>query len=122
MAIRVILFIKDFELGSRLSTACVDSGCEVIFADENSDPASFDPTIKLAIVDMNEEIFSSVGLISELKRRGIRIIGTKTNLNNKERTKLQNVGCDIILNRNSLIKSISRVLTEFLDSKPEKPN
>ena len=36
--------------------------------------------------------------------------------------KLQNVGCDIILNRNSLIKSISRVLTEFLDSKPEEPN
>ncbi len=122
MAIKVILFIKDFELGSRLSTACVDSGCEVIFADENSDPASFGPTIKLAIVDMNEEIFSSVGLISELKRRGIRIIGTKTNLNNKERKKLQNVGCDIILNRNSLIKSISKVLTEFLDSKPEEPN
>ena len=62
MAIRVILFIKDFELGSRLSTACVDSGCEVIFADENSDPASFDPTIKLAIVDMNEEHFLPLDL------------------------------------------------------------
>ena len=122
MATKVILFIKDFELGSRLSTACVDSGCKVLFADENSDPTSFDPKIKLAIVDMNEEIFSSVGLISELKRRGIKIIGTMTNLNNKKRSKLQNVGCDIILTRNSLLKSISRVLTEFLDSRPEEPN
>ena len=71
---------------------------------------------------MNEEIFSSVGLISELKRRGIKIIGTMTNLDNKKRSKLQNVGCDIILTRNSLLKSISRVLTEFLDSRPEEPN
>ena len=122
METKVILFIKDFELCSRFSSACVDSGYEVIFADENSDPASFDPGIKLAIVDMNEKIFSSVGLISGLKRRGIRIIGTRTKLNNKDRSKLQNVGCDIILTENSLLKSISRVLKELLDLKPEKPN
>ena len=37
----VLLFVKDFELGSRLSEACVDGGTEVEFSDERTSPDDF---------------------------------------------------------------------------------
>ena len=111
----IILFIKDFELGARLSSACVDLNHQIKFTDEKSDPLTFSPEIKLAIVDMDEEVFSSVGLISELKRRHLSVIGTMKKLNNRDRSKLQTAGCDIIITRSALIKSISRLISELID-------
>ena len=35
--IEVMLFVKDFELGSKLSSACVDLDRQIEFTDENSD-------------------------------------------------------------------------------------
>ena len=39
--IEVMLFVKDFELGSKLSSACVDLDRQIEFTDENSDPDTF---------------------------------------------------------------------------------
>ena len=51
----ILLFVKDFELGSRLSSACVDNGHNVEFSDENTDPDLFPNQVKLVIVDMDVE-------------------------------------------------------------------
>ena len=82
--IEVILFVKDFELGSKLSSACVDLDRRIEFTDENTNPDEFSQQAKMAIVDLDEKVFSSVGLISELKRKGLRVIGSKASIKNQD--------------------------------------
>ena len=67
----ILLFLKDFELGTKISSACVDQGYSVDFSDENTDPNSFKNDILAVFVDLDEKVFSSVGLVSELKKEGI---------------------------------------------------
>ena len=64
----ILLFIKDFEFGSKVSSICVDYEKNVEFCDENTSPDDFVEKSILAIIDLNESVFFSVGLISELKR------------------------------------------------------
>ena len=63
----ILLFLKDFELGTKISSACVDQGYSVGFSDENTDPNSFKNDNLAVFVDLDEKVFSSVGLVSELK-------------------------------------------------------
>ena len=112
---KILLFIKDLELGSKLSSKCVDLGFDVEFSDENSDPSTFTEKVKMAVIDMDEKVFSSVGLISELKRRGLKVVGTMSQINNRDQSKLRSVGCDIIVTRSSLVKNISNLVSELLD-------
>ena len=63
----ILLFIKDFELGSKISSACVDNDRQVEFSDENTDSKNFSSDLQLAFIDMDEKVFLSVGLVSGLK-------------------------------------------------------
>ncbi|MGY8751742.1 MAG: hypothetical protein ACKVHA_00595 [Fidelibacterota bacterium] len=110
----VLLFIKDFELGSRISSVCIDFEKDVEFSDETTDPMDFSTKAKLAVIDMDEKVFSSVGLISELKRHGLKIVGTMKKINNKENSKLKSAGCDIIISKSSLVKNMPTLLAEYL--------
>ena len=53
-------------------------------------------------------------LISELKRHGMKIIGTMKEVKAKELKKLKSAGCDIILPRSSLVKNIPKLLGELI--------
>ena len=59
----ILLFIKDFELGSKVSTAIVDYKKNVEFCDENTSPDDFVDRSLLAVVDLDEPVFFSVGLM-----------------------------------------------------------
>ena len=111
---KILLFIKDFELGSKISSACVDIGYSVEFSDENTDSDSFEEDIKITVVDLDEKVFASVGLVSELKRRKIKIVGIMKKINNRDRFKIRNAGCDIILPKNSIVKNIPKLLSELI--------
>lgn len=113
----ILLFIKDFELGSRISSACVDNGKEVEFSDENTDSKNFSTNLKLAFVDMDEKVFLSVGLVSALKRHGIKVIGIMKKISNHENKKLKSAGCDIIIPKSSLMKNIPSLLSEYINVK-----
>ena len=76
----ILLFIKDFELGSKVSSSCVDFGYNVEFCDEKTSPDDFVEKSILAIIDLDESVFFSVGLVSELKRHNIKIIGCVVSL------------------------------------------
>ena len=80
----ILLFIKDFELGPKVSSALVDHRKNVEFCDENTSPDDFVDGSLLAVIDLDEPVFFSVGLISELKRHGIKIIGTIKNVKVKD--------------------------------------
>ena len=93
----ILLFIKDFELGSKVSSVCVDYEKNVEFCDENTSPDDFVEKSMLAVIDLDEPVFFSVGLVSELKRHEIKIIGTMEVVKAKELKKLKSAGCDIVL-------------------------
>ena len=65
---KILLFVKDFELGTKISSVCVDLGYSVDFSDEETDPDSFKNDILAVFVDLDEKVFSSVGLVSEVNR------------------------------------------------------
>ena len=112
--VEILLFIKDFEFGSKVSSSCVDQEKNVEFSDENSKPDSFPKSVKMAIVDMDEEVFASIGLIAELKRLNIAVIGTKKRISNKEQSKIKSVGCDMLLPKSSLVKNIPSLIDQLL--------
>ena len=110
---KILLFVKDFELGTKISSACVDIGYSVSFSDEATDPDSFKNDILVAFVDLDEDVFSSVGLVSELKRRKLNVVGIMNKIKNKERSKLQSAGCEIIFPKSSVVKSVPKLLGEL---------
>jgi hypothetical protein len=112
--VEILLFIKDFEFGSKVSSSCVDQEKNVEFSDENSKPNSFPKSVKMAIVDMDEEVFASIGLVAELKRLNIAVIGTKKRISNKEQSKIKSVGCDMLLPKSSLVKNIPSLIDQLL--------
>ena len=110
----ILLFIKDFEFGSKVSTVIVDYEKNVEFCDENTSPDDFVDRSLLAVIDLDEPVFFSVGLISELKRHGMKIIGTMEEVKSKDLKKLKSAGCDIVLSRSSLVKNIPKLLGELI--------
>ena len=112
--VEILLFIKDFEFGSKVSSGCVDQEKNVEFSDENSKPDSFPKSVKMAIVDMDEEVFASIGLVAELKRLNIAVIGTKKRISNKEQSKIKSVGCDMLLPKSSLVKNIPSLINQLV--------
>ena len=112
--VEILLFIKDFEFGSKVSSSFVDQEKNVEFSDENSKPDSFPKSVKMAIVDMDEEVFASIGLVAELKRINIAVIGTKKRISNKEQLKIKSVGCDMLLPKSSLVKNIPSLIDQLL--------
>ena len=80
---KILLFLKDFELGTKISSSCVDLGYSIDFSDENTDPDTFGNNILLAFVDLDEKVFSSVGLVSELKRRKLKVVGIMNKIKNQ---------------------------------------
>ena len=109
----ILLFIKDFELGSKVSSACVDYEMNVEFCDENTSPDDFANQSILAIIDLDEDVFFSVGLISELKRHQLKIIGSFNELKAKNLKKLKSAGCDLILPKSSLVKNLPSMIVEL---------
>ena len=110
---KILLFVKDFELGTKISSACVDLGYSVDFSDEETDPDSFKNDILVAFVDLDENVFASVGLVSELKRKNLKVIGIMSKIKNQERSKLQSAGCEIIFPKSSVVKNIPKLLDEL---------
>lgn len=110
---KILLFVKDFELGTKISSACVDLGYSVDFTDENTDPDSFKNDMLIAFVDLDENVFASVGLVSELKRKNLKVIGIMNKIKNRERSKLQSAGCEIIFPKSSIVKNIPKLLEEL---------
>ena len=111
---KVLLFVKDFELGAKISSTLIDRDFQVEFSDEQTDPSKFTGNIKMAIVDMDEKVFLSVGLVSELNRRGLKVIGTMEQVENKNQIKLKSVGCDLVLPKKSFVRNLPNIISELI--------
>ena len=110
----ILLFVRDFELGTKLSGICTDLEQIVEVVDEKSDPRLFGNNAKMAIVDLDDKVFSSIGLIAELARYDLKVVGFMKQVNNKNQSKLKKAGCEMILPRSSLVKNMPTLIKELL--------
>ena len=72
---KILLFVKDFELGTKISSACVDLGYSVDFSDEETDPDSFKNDI------LSENNKSILRKLTQTKKVRSRIIKLKQDIN-----------------------------------------
>mgnify|MGYP000731165254 CR=1 FL=1 len=103
---KVGLFIKDFELGTRVSTKLTELESTFEFCEKSTDLSE---NTKLVIVDLDNEETGNEFFIHQMAttRKGMRIIGYMKHVLKEHHEKFKTAGCSIILPRSSLVKNLS---------------
>ncbi|NOZ03563.1 MAG: hypothetical protein GXO92_03020 [FCB group bacterium] len=109
----VLLCMRNFELGTRLSDVFTRLEWAVRFVDDYEVLGkSDDPPAKLAVVDLDDPLTGSVHFIASLKGLNphITIIGYLKWMHKNTHDKFKVAGCDIILPQSSLVKNIPSLI------------
>jgi len=100
------LFIKDFELGTKVSSKLTELDSTFKFCDKNSDLSE---NTKLVIIDLDNRETGNEFFIHQLAtdRKGLRIVGYMKQVLKEHHEKFKTAGCTVILPRSSLVKNLS---------------
>ncbi len=90
------LFIKDFELGTKVSSKLTELDSTFKFCEKNADLSE---NTKLVIIDLDNKMATD--------RKGIRIVGYMKQVLKEHHEKFKTAGCTVILPRSSLVKNLS---------------
>lgn len=110
----VILFVKKFQLGTKISEALSDLNVSVKFADgERFGLSAIDENIKLVILDLDDSVFQTVAFISGLRNinKNMKIAGYMKIIHKETYDRLKAAGCDIILPKSSFVKNIHTLIS-----------
>jgi hypothetical protein len=99
------LFIKDFELGTKVSSKLTELESAFEFCEKNTDISE---NTKLIIIDLDNEETGNEFFIHQIAtdQKGIRIIGYMKRVLKEEHDKFKTAGCSVILPKSSLVKNI----------------
>lgn len=109
----VLLFIKKFQLGTKISEALIDQDVSVKFADgERFGLSAIDENIKLVIVDLDDSVFQTVAFIAGLRNmnKTMKIAGYMKVIHKESYERLKAAGCDMILPKSSFVKNIHTLI------------
>lgn len=112
--IEVLLFVKKFQLGTKISEALTDLNVSVKFADgERFGLSAIDENIKLVIIDLDDSVFQTVAFISGLRNinKNMKIAGYMKIIHKETYDRLKAAGCDIILPKSSFVKNIHTLIS-----------
>ncbi len=112
--IEVLLFVKKFQLGTKISEALTDLNVSVKFADgERFGLSAIDENIKLVILDLDDSVFQTVAFISGLRNinKNMKIAGYMKIIHKETYDRLKAAGCDIILPKSSFVKNIHTLIS-----------
>lgn len=100
------LFIKDFELGTKVSSKLTELNSTFEFCEKNTDLSD---NTKLVIIDLDNEVTGNEFFIHQIAtdRKGIQIIGYMKQVVKENHEKFKTAGCSVILPRSSLVKNLS---------------
>ena len=100
------LFIRDFEIGSRVSARLTELGATVEFYDITED---LKPNTTLAIIDLDDKETGNESFIHQLasEQPGLQILGYMKHIHKESHAKCKIAGCNVILPRSSLVKNLS---------------
>ena len=91
-----------------VAVTCHEAICKLF---ENQSLSSFSGHTDLG---KDTDVFFSVGLVSELKRHEIKIIGSLKELKTKDLKKLKSAGCNLVLPKSSLVKNLPKLINELI--------
>ncbi len=110
----VLLFVKNFQLGTKISEALTDLNVSVKFADgERFGLSAINDDIKLVILDLDDSVFQTVAFISGLRNinKNMKIAGYMKIIHKETYDRLKAAGCDIILPKSSFVKNIHTLIS-----------
>lgn len=112
--IEVLLFVKKFQLGTKISETLTDLNVSVKFADgERFGLSAIDENIKLVIIDLDDSVFQTVAFVSGLRNinKNMKIAGYMKIIHKETYDRLKAAGCDIILPKSSFVKNIHTLIS-----------
>lgn len=100
------LFIKDFELGTKVSAKLTELDSTFEFYEKSAD---IPEKTKLLIVDLDHEETGNEFFIHQLatNRNEVKIIGFLKQVLKDKHDKFKTAGCSVILPKSSLVKNLS---------------
>jgi len=110
---KVMIFVGDFELGTRIADVIVAHGKEPIFP---ADQVLFDITISedtvLVILDLNNHKYEPLNLIKKIRENypDIPIVGFLTQVQKHLLIEAKEAGCDWVLPRSSFVQNLPTIL------------
>lgn len=110
----IILFVKNFRLGTKISEAVTDLNKSVTFAEgERLGLSQIDKNTKIAILDLDDTVFQTIAFVSGLRsmNRNMKIVGYMKVIHKDTYDRLKSAGCDIILPQSSFVKNIHTVIS-----------
>jgi hypothetical protein len=110
----VLLFVKKFQLGTKISETLTDLNVSVNFAEgERFGLSAINDDIKLVILDLDDSVFQTVAFISGLRNinKKMKIAGYMKIIHKETYDRLKAAGCDIILPKSSFVKNIHTLIS-----------
>lgn len=100
------LFIKDFEIGAKVSSKLTELESTFEFCEKNSD---LKENTQLIIIDLDNNETGNEFFIHQLAsdQKDVQIIGYMKQVLKEHHEKFKTAGCNVILPRSSLVKNLS---------------
>lgn len=105
------IFIKDFELGTKVSSKLTELNSTFEFCEKNKDISD---NTKLAIIDLDNKDTGNEFFIHQLAtdHKDLQIIGCMKYVLKEHHAKFRTAGCSVILPRSSLVKNLSTFIKD----------
>lgn len=110
----ILLFVKNFRLGTKISEALTDLDQSVKFADgEKFGLSAINYDTKMVILDLDDSVFQTVAFVSGLRNmnKELKIVGYMKTIHKETYERLKSAGCDMILPRSSFVKNIHTLVS-----------
>lgn len=110
----ILLFVKNFRLGTKISEALTDQNMSVNFAEgERFGLSQINDDIKLVILDLDDSVFQTVAFVSGLRNinKNMKIAGYMKVIHKETYDRLKAAGCDIILPKSSFVKNLHTLIS-----------
>ncbi len=109
----IVLFVRKFRLGTKISESLTDLNMTVKFAEgERLGLAEIDDKTKVVILDLDDSVYQTVSFIAGLRNinKNIKIAGFMKVVHKETYERLKSAGCDIILPQSSFVKNIPTLI------------
>jgi hypothetical protein len=109
----IILYLRDFEFGTKISEKLSEIGCSMVFAESKIQVEQLISELtKTIIVDLNDKQINAPEMIAYIRytHPEIKIIGYMKTVIKQSHGDLKALGCNMILPRSSFIKNLPSVI------------
>ena len=110
----ILLFVKNFRLGTKISEALTDQNMSVKFAEgERFGLSQISDETQLVILDLDDSVFQTVAFVSGLRNmnKNMKIAGYMKVIHKETYERLKAAGCDIILPKSSFVKNLHTLIS-----------